>query len=207
VSTVIAPLDPPTCPDLHEPARPGFHRLPSRGRRARWAERRRLKRQDALSSRLAELQAIGALLEQAAEVVEAGWVQGAWFTVATPGGDRAVTAYDMGLAVTQPVTGACLVGAVVQAAGGPAEVRSQLVQRSLDLTWHALREDPVRPVRWCPGPCVRTMHVLELTFWNDARGRTQREVADLLVAARQIADVQRDVCRSEQAELVLTASR
>ena len=51
------------------------------------------------------------------------------------------------------------------------------------------------------------MHVLELTFWNDARGRTQREVADLLVAARQIADVQRDVCRSEQAELVLTASR
>ena len=119
-----------------------MHGLPSRGRRARWAERRRLKRQDALSSRLAELRAIGALLEQAAEVVEAGWVQGAWFTVATPGGDRAVTAYDMGLAVTQPVTGACLVGAVVQAAGGPAEVRSQLVQRSLDLAWHALREDP-----------------------------------------------------------------
>lgn len=211
MSTVIAPPDPSTRPEYHEQAGPGVPDQPSRmrreGRRARWAERRRLKRQDALSGRLAELRAIGALLEQAAKVVEAGWVQGAWFTVAARGGDRAVTTYDLGLAVTQPVTGACLVGAVVQAAGGPTEVRSQLVQRSLDLAWHALREDPMRPVKWCPGPCVRTMHVLELTFWNDVPGRTQREVADLLVAARQVADMQQDLCRSEQAELASTASR
>ena len=167
-----------------------------RGRLARRAERRRLERQDALSGRLAELWAIDGLLGRAAEVVEAGWVQDAWFTVATPGGDRAVTAYDMGVALDQPVTGACLVGAVVQAGGGPAEVRSQLVQRTLDLAWHALREDPGRPVRWCPGPCVRTMHVLELTYWNDAPGRTQEQVVDLLQAARRTADVQRDVCRA-----------
>ena len=167
-----------------------------RGRLARRAERRRLERQDALSRRLAELWAIDALLGRAAEVVEAGWVQDAWFTVATPAGDRAVTAYDMGMAVDRPVIGACLVGAVVQAAGGPTEVRSQLVQRTLDLAWHALREDPGRPVRWCPGPCVRTMHVLELTYWNDAPGRTQEEVVDLLQAARRTADVQRDLCRS-----------
>lgn len=167
-----------------------------RGRLARRAERRRLERQDALSRRLAELWAIDALLGRAAEVVEAGWVQDAWFTVATPAGDRAVTAYDMGMAVDRPVIGACLVGAVVQAGGGPAEVRSQLVQRTLDLAWHALREDPGRPVRWCPGPCVRTMHVLELTYWNDAPGRTQEEVVDLLQAARRTADVQRDLCRS-----------
>ncbi len=167
-----------------------------RGRLARRAERRRLERQDALSGRLAELWAIDALLGRAAEVVEAGWVQDAWFTVATPGGDRAVTAYDMGVAVDQSVTGACLVGAVVQAGGGPAQVRSQLVQRTLDLAWHALREDPGRPVRWCPGPCVRTMHVLELTYWNDAPGRTQEEVVDLLQAARRTAGLQRDTCRS-----------
>jgi hypothetical protein len=172
------------------------------GRRARRAERRRLKRQDALSRRLAELHAIHALLGEAADVVDAGWVQGAWFTVATSDGDRAVTVFDLSLVVDQPVTGACLVGAVVQAAGGPADARSQLVQRTLDVAWHALREDPDRPVRFCPGPCVRMMHVLELTFWNDAPGRTQREVVDLLQTARQTADVQRDLCRAEQAELV-----
>ena len=105
----------------------------------------------------------------------------------------------------RPVTGACLVGAVVQAAGGPATVRSQLVQRTLDLAWHALREDPDRPVEWCPGPRIRMMRVLELTYWNDAAGRTQDEVVDLLLAARRTADVQREMCRAEQAELAASA--
>ena len=172
-----------------------------RGRLARRAERRRLERQDALSRRLAELWAIDALLGRAAEVVEAGWVQDAWFTVATPAGDRAVTAYDMGMAVDRPVIGACLVGAVVQAGGGPAEVRSHLVQRTLDLAWHALREDPGRPVRWCPGPCVRTMHVLELTYWNDAPERTQGDVVTLLRAARETADDELRRCRAERVVL------
>ena len=189
MSTVIAPFDRLT-------RRPGRHE--------RRAERRRLQHHDALSGHLAELHAIRALLEQAAEVVGDGWVQGAWFTVATPRGKRAVTAYDLRLAESRPVTGACLVGAVVQAAGGPATVRSQLVQRTLDLTWHTLREDPDRPVQWCPGPQVRMMRVLELTHWNDARGRTQREVVDLLLAARQTADVQRDRYLAEQAELAAT---
>jgi hypothetical protein len=191
VSTVVSQLDHVTRPR----------------RRERWAERRRLKRQDALSGRLAELHAIRALLERAAEVVSDGWVQGAWFAVATASGQRAVTAYDLGAAEDRPVTGACLVGAVVHAAGGPATVRSQLVQRTLDLAWHALREDRDRPVRWCPGPRMRMMQVLELTRWNDARGRTQGEVVDLLLAAQQTADVQRDMCRAEQAELAATTSR
>jgi hypothetical protein len=185
VSTVISP----------------FEQLTRSRRRGRLAERRRLQRQDALSVRLAELHAIHALLEQAAEVVSGGWVQGAWFTVATAGGKRAVTAYDLGVAETRPVTGACLVGAVVHAAGGPGTVRSQLVQRTLDLAWHTLREDPDRPVRWCPGPRVRMMRVLELTHWNDAPGRTQGEVVGLLVAAERTADVQRDLCRAESAAL------
>jgi hypothetical protein len=98
----------------------------------------------------------------------------------------------------RPVTGACLVGAVVQAAGGPATVRSQLVQRTLDLTWHALREDPSQPVRWCPGPRMRTMQVLELTHWNDAPERTRADVVDLLQSAQETADVQLRKCRADQ---------
>jgi hypothetical protein len=183
-----------------------FDRRTHRGRRQRRAELRRLKRQDALSARLAELHAIHALLGKAAEVVSGGWVQGAWFTVATDGGDRSITAYDLRLAQDRRVTGACLVGAVVEAAGGPATVRSQLVQRTLDLVWHALGEDPARPVRWCPGPRIRMMGVLELTHWNDAPGRTQAEVVDLLRTAGRTAHVQRDLCRAESAALAEAAA-
>jgi hypothetical protein len=190
VSTVLARSEPLTRPS----------------RRQRRDERRRLKRLDVLSGRLAELHAMSALLERSADVVGSGWVQGAWFRVAGDGGGRAVTAYDLGLAVDREVIGACLVGAVVQAAGGPATVRSQLVQRTLDLVWHTLREDPHRPVQWCPGPRVRMLGVLELTHWNDARGRTQREVVDLLRTAGQVADGQRDRCHAEQAELAASAA-
>jgi hypothetical protein len=176
--------------------------LPTRaGRRQRRVELRRLERQDALSGRLAELHAIRPLLGEAAEVVDGGWVQGAWFKVAVGGGERTVTAYDLHLAVDRTVTGACLVGAVVQAGGGPAAVRSQLVQRTLDLVWHALREDPDRPVQWCPGPRARMMRVLELTRWNDAPGRSQGEVLDLLRRGRQTVDLQRDMCRADQLAL------
>ena len=170
-------------------------------RRERRAERRRLRRLDALSARLAELHTIRALLEQSAKVVDAGWVQGAWFTVAGASGPRVVTGHEVDLAMDQPVIGACLVGAVVQAAGGPATVRSQLVQRTLDLTWHALREDTSQPVRWCPGPRMRMMHVLELTHWNDAPERTQADVLDLLRAAQETAALQLHRCRAEQVVL------
>jgi hypothetical protein len=170
-------------------------------RRERRAERRRLKRLDALSARLADLHAIGELLGQAADVVGAGWVQGAWFTVDTSRGPRPLTAYDVGMAEDLPVVGACLVGAVVHAAGGPATVRSQVVQRTLELTRHVLREEPDRPIRWCPGPNLRMMTVLDLTYWNDAPGRTQGEVAGLLVAAQHTAGEQQRRCRAEQSQL------
>lgn len=190
MSAVIAAYDQPT-------------RL---ARRERRAERRRLKQHDALSRQLAELHAIDALLEQAAAVVNAGWVQGAWFTViAAGGGERDVTAYDLPLVMDRPVVSACLIGGVVQAAGGPATVRSQLVQRTLDLLWHTLRQDPERPVRWCPGPQLRAMGLLQLTHWNDAPGRTQGEVVNLLVSARRTVDVQRSMCLGRRAALALTA--
>lgn len=191
MSTVLSPFDRPTRPTRSIRWR----------RRDQRAERRRLRRQDALSARLAELHAIGALLASASEIVAGGWVQGAWFRVDTPGGPRVVTAYDLDLVERQPVSGACLVGAVVEAAGGPETVRSQLVQRTLDLTWHALREGSDRPVHWCPGPRMRMMQVLELTYWNDAPGRTQGEVAGLLTAAQRCVDSERDLCLDEQRAL------
>jgi hypothetical protein len=170
-------------------------------RRERRAERRRLKRLDALSTQLADLQSIGELLERAADVVSAGWVQGAWFTVATPGGRLPLTAYDVRLAEDLEVLDACLVGGIVQAGGGPASVRSQVVQRSLVLTWHVLREQAERPVRWSPGPNLRMMTVLDLTHWNDAPERSQDEVVGLLVAAQHSAATQQQACRAERTEL------
>jgi hypothetical protein len=175
-----------------------------RGRRERRAERRRLARCDALSSRLAELDSARRLLSRAAEVIGVGWVQGAWFTVATEQGVRAVTAYDMHLVMERPVTGACLVGSVVQAAGGPATVRSQLVQRTLDLTWHTLREESDRRVDLTPSPPVRRMRLLDLTHWNDAADRTGAEVRGLLVAAQRTVDLQRDLCRADHAAVAAT---
>ncbi len=170
-------------------------------RRERRAERRRLKQQDALSAQLAELHAIRDLLDRAAEVVGRGWVQGAWFTVATADGTRAVTAYDLPVLGHRPVSGACLVGSVVEAAGGPATVRSQLVQRTLDVVGHALREDPSSPVHWCPGPRMRMLGVLELTHWNDAPERTQAEVIRLLEVSRRTVEVTRERCLSERGAL------
>ncbi|MEO6999293.1 MAG: hypothetical protein ABI112_14530, partial [Terracoccus sp.] len=170
-------------------------------RRQRQEERRRLQQIDTLSARLAELCSIAALLERAVQVVGAGWVQGAWFSVEAPAGQRTVAAYDLRLALDHPVIGACLVGGVVQGAGGPAAARSQLVQRTLDLLWHTLRESPDQPVRWCPGPAVRQGMLREMTRWNDDPRRTQKEVLDLLTAARHTADVQRETCLTQQAVL------
>ena len=62
----------------HQPA--GLDRP---GRRERRAARRRLRRVDALSAQLAQLNVIRTLLEQATEIVRGGWVQGAWFAVET----------------------------------------------------------------------------------------------------------------------------
>jgi hypothetical protein len=176
-------------------------RLVRPGRRERRAERLRLRRLDALSAQLAQLHAIRVLLEQATEIVRGGWIQGAWFAVDVGGRTRAVSAPELRLTRDHPVTGACLVGAVVQAGGGPEAVRSQPVQRALDLVWHSLREDAGQPVRWCPGSPARMMHVLDLTHWNDAPDRTRGDVVGLLRSSTASADVQRERCLTEQAAL------
>jgi hypothetical protein len=175
---------------------------PTRSSRGdRRAERRRLARCDALSSRLAELSSMQGLLDGAAQVVRHGWVQHGWFRVATPDGQVVVTAYDLRPLRNAPVTGACLVGAVVHVAGGPAKARTQLVQRTLDLTWRVLYDDLQTSRLSCPSPQVRTMRVQDLTRWNDVRGRTQGQVVELLVGARQHAGTLTVACRAEQSDL------
>jgi len=182
-------------------------RLDQLGRRERRIARKRLRRVDALSAQLAQLHTLRTLLEQATEIVRGGWLQGAWFAVDMGGSTRAVAAPEIGLTADHPVSGACLVGAVVQAGGGPEAVRSQPVQRALDLIWHSLREDAGQPVRWCPGPPARMIHVLDLTHWNDAPDRTRGDVVELLRSSVATADAQRARCRSEQAVLAESFAR
>ncbi len=87
----------------------------------------------------------------------------------------------------RPLVAACLVGAVVSAAGGPQAVHSQPVQRALDLVWHALARDEGQSVAWCPAPDLRMARVRDLTSWNDAPTRTAAEVASLLLTAERVA--------------------
>ena len=182
MSVDVAPLAPPRA----TPERPRVNR------RADWARRRRLAGQDRLSAQLGELHRIRALLTQAATVVSSGWVQHGWFSVpGSHGEQRRVTAHTMGVVDSEPISGACLVGAIVHAGGGPAAVHTQLVQRTLDLSWHTLYEDPQRPVRWCPAPAVRMAHVRDLTRWNDSPHRTVAQVGAFFTAAVDTTDAQR----------------
>lgn len=171
--------------------------------RQRREERRRLRRLDTLSRQLADLHAIDDLLEASIAVVQRGWVQHAWFQVSAPRGARAVTGPGFRAAVKHPVTGACLVGSVVDGAGGVETVRSMRVQRTLDLLWHTLREQPDHPVRWCPGPNLRMMHTMDLTHWNDAPERTRDDVVQLLRDGHQTAERERERYLAERETLTL----
>jgi hypothetical protein len=169
---------------------PGRQGLPRR-------ERRRLARQDRLAAHLAELHHIQLLLAEAATVVSNGWVQHGWFAVTDERGRaHVISAHELRALESRPVTGACLVGAVVHAAGGPPSVHTQLVQRALDLTWHTLHEDARRPVHWCPSPPVRAAHVRDLTRWNDHPARNADQVRALLEDAVGSAAVQAEEVRA-----------
>src|SRR5215212_6363924 len=77
---------------------------------------------------------------------------------------------------SEEVVSTCLVGAIVHASGGLSEAYTQLVQRTIDLTWHACFRGAHGPVRWCPPPIERAGHTMDLVRWND-RGRTSHDVA------------------------------
>lgn len=176
---------------------PPLAEVESKARVAKWAdraERRRLARQDRHSARLAELHSIRALVQEARSVISAGWVQHSWFALTSEHGQiRLITAHNVFEVTDQPVSGACLVGAIVHAGGGPVAVHSQLVQRTLDLTWHTLYGDTSSPVRWCPPPAIRMANVRDLTAWNDHPSRSVADVDALLRSAARTTTVQAEI--------------
>jgi hypothetical protein len=183
--TVLAPAG-PTCPSTGAeavPEQPGQLAEPGPRRRREARRRRRdAARADRAAAARAELVEIRALLVQAQALLGQGWVQGTWFA-ARPGAATGVPATTVPAGPGAPPA-ACLVGAVVLAAGGPDAVHRQATQRSLDLLWHCLhRASEPGLVRWLPAPALRTLQVQDLTGWNDAPGRSLADVLALVDAA------------------------
>lgn len=151
------------------------------GRRERWRERRRLTEQDRQAAEQAELYLLRALLADASDLVNAGWVQHCWFVISDERGSRRrIGPLNLHELDGHPVSDVCLVGAVVEAAGGIARAGTHPVHRAIDLTWATLYN---QPLRCCPSPPVRLAHIHDLTRWNDSPGRTPHDVAGLLTAA------------------------
>jgi len=171
-------------------------------RRDRKRLRRALRDQDRISAKLAELHRIDGLLAEAGQLIEKGWMQHGWFAYVHPSGERRVvvgcTPRIARRVSPEQVVSTCLVGAIVHAGGGPAEARSQLVQRAIDVTWHASFRGAHEPVRWCPSPVERAGHVMDLVRWNDDPGRTSREVAALLDRSRCVARAEAERTRERQ---------
>jgi hypothetical protein len=145
-----------------------------------------LRSRDQASARLAELKHMAEILCEAADLVSTGWLQDSWFAYLDENGrTRAVNAYNINDMAGRPVVGACLVGAIVQAGGGLENIRTQPVQRALDLTWRTLFQTPgfqskAQPVHRVPAPTIRALHVRDLTRWNDHPDRTAPQAAALL---------------------------
>ena len=148
-------------------------------------QRRRLAEQDRRTARLAELHHIGSVLADAGAVVRAGWTQGTLYTCVDDR-DRRHPADPQDGAFDE----ACLVGAVVHAAGGPDAATGQLAGRTLNLIWHTLYRGPDRPVGGCPPPGLRAARSVDLARWNDRRDRTRAEVLTLLTATAALADAE-----------------
>jgi hypothetical protein len=153
--------------------------------RPSWRAKRRLTRQlqlrDQTSARLAELNHLAEILNEAADIISGGWLQHSWFAYCDDSGQtKTVTAYNVNELADHSVVGACLVGAIVEAGGGLSNVRTQPVQRALDLTWNTLFETAPRASHRTPAPAVRTEHVRDLTRWNDNPRRTARQAEALL---------------------------
>jgi hypothetical protein len=168
-------------------------------RRDRRRLRRALREQDLISAKLAELRRIVTLLDDATRVVEHGWLQEGWFAFVDRSGERRiVVGCTPRMARTldpDQVVAACLVGAIVHAGGGPTQARSQLVQRTIDLTWHAAFRGASEPVRWGPSPVERAGHLMDLVRWNDDPHRTSPQVAALLGRSRVVAHAEADRTR------------
>jgi hypothetical protein len=115
------------------------------------------------------------------DLISGGWLQNSWFAYrADSGQTKTVTAYNVNEMAGRAVVGACLVGAIVEAGGGLPNVRTQPVQRALDLTWHTLFQTAPRSNHRTPAPGVRAERVRDLTRWNDHPRRTAPQTEALL---------------------------
>jgi hypothetical protein len=169
---------------------PADLRIPYRLAPTRW-ERRRLVECDRHAARLADLHLIECVLRDAGAVVAAGWIQHGWLRYRDPSGQEHTTGdRTVHLAEGRPITAACLVGAVLHAAGGLAQANAQPMHRALELCWHVLYRSDHEPVRWCPAPTTRLDHVRDLTRWNDHPDRAASDVTGLLATARRRAGVE-----------------
>ncbi|HEX8078616.1 MAG TPA: hypothetical protein VF557_00250 [Jatrophihabitans sp.] len=154
----------------------------------RLAERSRLLRRERANELLVELHSARALVTDAARVVAAGWVQRAWFAYRDEQGrERFVGAHDLHRITGRQPTAACLVGAVVHAAGGLPAARTERVHRALNLTWQAWSGGSAEPIGFWPSPVTRLARVRDLTAWNDQPQRRAEDVTALLDAASQVA--------------------
>jgi hypothetical protein len=134
---------------------------------------------------LAQLNGQLAVLEGARAELEAGWVQGGWWSVTSADGDQRLATGDAGGSPAH-VDGACLVGALARS-GSSSDV-GRAVDAVYDALWasrgQASQSGPcgLPPV---PSPEVRQARVRTLTQWNDQAGRAKEEV--LAVVDRAIS--------------------
>jgi hypothetical protein len=167
--------------------------------RERRRSRRELREQDRRSARLAQLHEASKVLVGALGMVDHGWIQNGWFRyVDDEGVRRTVVGWSPRLARAlghDTVVGACLVGAIVHAAGGPEHARSSSAQRAIDLTWHASFRGEEEPFRWLPSPTERAGHVIDLVHWNDLPERRPDDVAAVLHRAQGLAAAEGDRMR------------
>lgn len=175
------------CAPVPSPARTsGWQRWWWR-RRAATAARTRAEAQDRAACRAA----VASAPTRTAQVLDDGWVQGAWFHVRLRSGERrAIGPLDLPLPSGTPVTGACLIGAVVRATDDSG-LGPQLTHSTVDVLWDALQDSLGTTARRASGrawpPAERTLRVRELTRWNDAPGRTREQVAALVAGAHRLA--------------------
>ena len=129
---------------------------------------------------LAQLNAQLAVLEGARAELEAGWVQGGWWSVTSADGDRRLATGDAGGSPAH-VDGACLVGALARA--GSFSNVGRAVDAVYDALWASrgqVSESSPGELPPVPAPEVRLARVRTLTHWNDQAERTQEQVLALV---------------------------
>jgi hypothetical protein len=129
---------------------------------------------------LAQLTGQLAVLEGARAELEAGWVQGGWWSVTSADGDHRLVTGDAGGRPAH-VDGSCLVGALAR--GGPYVGRA--ADAVYDALWASRGQAAPGGLPPVPAPEVRQARVRMLTQWNDQAGRTREEV--LAVVDRAIS--------------------